>query len=456
MTNGRSVAESSQAPPVDLGRVESNEFERDLSAQAVLRKAGLFRDCSTGGAYRRFTPTADLQYGELTLVQVQFVHPTQGRMWLCRCECGHELVRPTSWLNHRARRHRSASCPECMRELRRAVRHARRQDRLELFRERWATTGSLYTHLDDETMRESILRDLQGELGPIVEEERVPCQGSWESGEESAPVRGFGKIHKIGPGGGTREGTAYKWRCANCDEWFTVGFLCQRCVATVCPNCVTPSGHCCSAPMERTLEDVAKSFGVTRERIRQMEAKALRKLRHPSRRKHLEGFTDRRYTVDPRLIEAIAGASYTVRIASGSVLHSNTVKATKNPRKLDPVRRMRHAEWTSLGERLYGGAPRNWVFRCVNCGNLQSQDSVETRNPNLKGSTGWVYFACEGRFTGGVGCDWTLGGRIRSHELEIVEPSGTLTPVFEFADDPCQVTSKKLPRKDPIYGPGNC
>ena len=33
---------------------------------------------------------------------------------------------------------------------------------------------------------------------------------------------------------------------------------------------------------ERTLEEVGRSFSVTRERIRQIEAKALRKLRHPS------------------------------------------------------------------------------------------------------------------------------------------------------------------------------
>jgi RNA polymerase primary sigma factor len=37
-----------------------------------------------------------------------------------------------------------------------------------------------------------------------------------------------------------------------------------------------------------TLEDVGKEFNVTRERIRQIEAKALRKLRHPSRSKHLK------------------------------------------------------------------------------------------------------------------------------------------------------------------------
>ncbi|MBO5386928.1 MAG: sigma-70 family RNA polymerase sigma factor, partial [Lachnospiraceae bacterium] len=42
----------------------------------------------------------------------------------------------------------------------------------------------------------------------------------------------------------------------------------------------------------RTLEEVGKEFKVTRERIRQIEAKALRKLRHPSRSRKLRDFLD--------------------------------------------------------------------------------------------------------------------------------------------------------------------
>ena len=43
---------------------------------------------------------------------------------------------------------------------------------------------------------------------------------------------------------------------------------------------------------DHTLEEIGEQFGVTRERIRQIEAKALRKLRHPSRLERLESFLD--------------------------------------------------------------------------------------------------------------------------------------------------------------------
>ena len=44
---------------------------------------------------------------------------------------------------------------------------------------------------------------------------------------------------------------------------------------------------------DHTLEEVGKNFDVTRERIRQIEAKALRKLRHPSRLKKLKSLVEK-------------------------------------------------------------------------------------------------------------------------------------------------------------------
>jgi len=41
-----------------------------------------------------------------------------------------------------------------------------------------------------------------------------------------------------------------------------------------------------------TLEEVGREFAVTRERIRQIEAKAIRKLKHPSRRKKLQDYLE--------------------------------------------------------------------------------------------------------------------------------------------------------------------
>ena len=43
---------------------------------------------------------------------------------------------------------------------------------------------------------------------------------------------------------------------------------------------------------KKTLEEVGKEFSVTRERIRQIEAKALRKLKHPNRSKKLADFVE--------------------------------------------------------------------------------------------------------------------------------------------------------------------
>ena len=47
-----------------------------------------------------------------------------------------------------------------------------------------------------------------------------------------------------------------------------------------------------NALIARTLEEVGSEFNVTRERVRQIESKALRKLRHPTRSRRIKQFLD--------------------------------------------------------------------------------------------------------------------------------------------------------------------
>ena len=62
----------------------------------------------------------------------------------------------------------------------------------------------------------------------------------------------------------------------------------DRARTRACSNCASAW----STATRRTLEEVGRQFSVTRERIRQIEAKALRKMRHPTRIRHLHGFLE--------------------------------------------------------------------------------------------------------------------------------------------------------------------
>ena len=103
------------------------------------------------------------------------------------------------------------------------------------------------------------------------------------------------------------------------------------------------------------------------------------------------------------------------------------------------MRTLTHDEWLARGRELYGDDSRKWKFRCVICGNVQSHESVTTRNPKINPkithTSNWIYCECEGRHTEGIGCDWTLGGLLKAHKLEVIDEDEKV-PCFEFADDP--------------------
>jgi len=59
------------------------------------------------------------------------------------------------------------------------------------------------------------------------------------------------------------------------------------------------------------LEEVGKIFSVTRERVRQIETKAVRALQHPVRAKKLSNFVERPIPVSPAVLPTAAGSSGT-------------------------------------------------------------------------------------------------------------------------------------------------
>lgn len=79
-----------------------------------------------------------------------------------------------------------------------------------------------------------------------------------------------------------------------------------------------------------------------------------------------------------------------------------------------------------------GVPPEHYAFKCVQCGHIQSAASLVRYRP--AGEAGnLAYYLCEGRFNGTVGCNWTLGGLLQIHDLEVVTEEGQVVPVFEPA-----------------------
>lgn len=89
-------------------------------------------------------------------------------------------------------------------------------------------------------------------------------------------------------------------------------------------------------------------------------------------------------------------------------------------------------EWKEKAESLFGNDVKKWKFKCPKCGQVQSlQDFIDAKieKPETK-----FYFSCIGRWVTGIGCDWTLGGLLRIHKIEVTNEDGENIPVFEFQE----------------------
>lgn len=82
----------------------------------------------------------------------------------------------------------------------------------------------------------------------------------------------------------------------------------------------------------------------------------------------------------------------------------------------------------------FGPETHKWKFKCPHCGEAQSAEDLVAAGVDKADVQKYIGFSCIGRFTKERGCDWTLGGFFKIHELEIVTEDGTHHPHFDLAE----------------------
>lgn len=111
-------------------------------------------------------------------------------------------------------------------------------------------------------------------------------------------------------------------------------------------------------------------------------------------------------------------------------------------------RTISEAEWLAEGKSLFPGkSMKEWIFVCPRCKTPQSGTDFEKAGMDYETASKYIAFSCIGRFVRGKGCDWTLGGFLHIHTLEvIVEETGSHQSLFEF-QKPGETAKKKKGKK---------
>jgi len=82
----------------------------------------------------------------------------------------------------------------------------------------------------------------------------------------------------------------------------------------------------------------------------------------------------------------------------------------------------------------FGEDRKNWKVICPNCKTIQSVQDFYDAGIEIKEASSFFGFSCIGRFTKKKGCDWTLGGLLQIHDLELIDEEGIEHPRFEIAE----------------------
>lgn len=90
-------------------------------------------------------------------------------------------------------------------------------------------------------------------------------------------------------------------------------------------------------------------------------------------------------------------------------------------------------QFLSEAKEKFGEDPKNWLFICPVCKTIQGYYDFKKVGLEDDKILKYIAFSCIGRFTDDKGCDWTLGGFLQIHKLEVMDDEGEHHPRFEFA-----------------------
>ena len=98
------------------------------------------------------------------------------------------------------------------------------------------------------------------------------------------------------------------------------------------------------------------------------------------------------------------------------------------------MKTMTQAEFVAECTRRFGPDPINWKVVCPKCGTIQCGLDFKEAGLTAEQANRYIAFSCIGRYTTAKGCDWTLGGLLHIHKLEVVMNDGHIRPTFDIAE----------------------
>lgn len=178
--------------------------------------------------------------------------------WLCRCSCGKLQKRTRDNIIFAIKNNKNMCCRECASELKSGtIYFSEYQKRLDLMIA-WGHFRDLYNPY-------SIgLPDFEQDDSLDVSESS-PMPNVSETQQRMSDLR--------------RAEFSVEVRCVDCLKCITSGWACLRCVEAVCDGCVEAEIHRHAGSDGMTLKEIASVFGMTREGVRQIESRALQKMR---------------------------------------------------------------------------------------------------------------------------------------------------------------------------------